>query len=190
MGYLPIFVAAGGRRCIVIGGGDAAESKVCALVEAGAVVTVVSREISAGIKCQVDGGKVRYLPRQYEYGDLRGNWLVYIATEDVAATRAAAEEASELQILLNVVDDAELSSFISPATFKRGALQVAISTGGSSPTVARMLRERLEQQILPEYALVLDIMRRARQLLRNREPDPSARARILKSLAAALLDSV
>jgi siroheme synthase-like protein len=190
MGYLPIFLDLGGRLCLVIGGGDFAEAKVRALLDAGAIITIVSREATDGIKLQAAGGKVHHLAREYEYGDLRGKSLAYVATENSEIARAAAKEARELGIPLNVVDNPESSTFISPATFRRGDLQIAISTGGSSPAVASMLRHRLEQQIGPGYALVLEIMRRTRQFLRNREADQRTRAFILKSLAGALLDSV
>jgi precorrin-2 dehydrogenase / sirohydrochlorin ferrochelatase len=188
MGYLPIFLDVSRRPCLVIGGSEFAEAKVRTLLDAGADVTVVSREASDGIKLQAADGKIRYVAREYEYGDLRGVALVYVAAKNPEITRSAAREAHELGIPLNVVDNPESSTFISPATFKRGDLQIAISTGGSSPAMARMLRQRLEQQIGPGYAPVLDIMRRARHFLRSREADQRARALALKSLARALLD--
>ncbi len=190
MGYLPIFLDLGGRPCIVIGGGEVAEAKVRALVEAGAIVTVVSPTTSAGIKQAVDGGKVRHIARAYRCGDLQGNCLAYVVTGDAEAASHAATEARELGIPINVADNPKLSSFISPATFKRGDLQIAISTSGSSPAVARMVREQLEQRIGPEYAFVLEIMRGARHYLRRRQSDHRTRARILNSLAATLLASV
>jgi precorrin-2 dehydrogenase / sirohydrochlorin ferrochelatase len=190
MGYLPIFLDLGRRPCLVIGGGEFAEAKVRALVDAGAIVTVVSREATDVIKLLAAGGEVRHLAREYHYGDLRGNTIVYVATENHEVVHCAVREARELGILLNVVDNPECSTFISPAAFKRGDLQIAISTSGSSPAVARMLRQRLEQQIGPGYAFVLEIMRRARQFLRKSEANQRARACILKSLAGALLDSI
>jgi precorrin-2 dehydrogenase len=188
MGYLPIFLDVDRRRCLVIGSGKLAEAKVRALLEADALVTVVSHQASDAIKFQAAGGKIRHIAREYEYGDLRGAALVYVATSNPEIVRCIAQEARELGIPLNIADNPASSTFISPATFKRGDLQIAISTGGSSPAMARMLRERLEQQFGPGYALMLAIMRRARHFLRSREADQSARALILKSLAQALLD--
>jgi precorrin-2 dehydrogenase/sirohydrochlorin ferrochelatase len=190
MGYLPIFVDLRGRQCIVIGGGDSAEAKVRALLDAGAIVTVVSRDAANEIKSRAAAGEISYLAREYERGDLHGKWLAYIANTSDEVVRHAADEARELGILLNVVDDPQSSIFISPAILRRGDLQIAITTGGSSPAIAQMLRQRLEQWIGPEYGPVLEIMRRARQFLRPREPDQHVRAKVMKSLAAALLDSV
>ena len=189
MGYLPIFLDVSGRPCLVIGCGELSEARVRTLLDAGAIVTVVSREATDEIKFQAAGGKIRHLAREYKYGDLHGKSLAYVTAGDSGVTQCAVQEARELGIPLNVADHPESSTFISPATFKRGDLQIAISTGGSSPAVARMLRQRLEQQIGPGYALVLEIMRRARQFLRNREADQRTRASVLKSLAGALLDS-
>jgi precorrin-2 dehydrogenase / sirohydrochlorin ferrochelatase len=190
MGYLPIFLDLEDRPCVVIGGGESAEAKVQVLLEAGAFVTVVSSAAADALNLLAEAGKIRHLAREYEYGDLRGHALAYVATANAEVARRAANEAREIGIPLNVVDNPESSTFISPATFRRGHLQIAISTGGSSPAVARMIRQRLEEQFGPDYAVVLQIMRRARQFLGIREPDQHARARILKSLAAALLDSV
>jgi len=190
MGYLPIFLDLRGQPCLVIGGGENAQAKVGALLEADGIVTVVSTTATDGIKLLASDGRLRLLAREYEYGDLLGKSLVYVATGNAEISRRAALEARERGILLNVVDDPEASTFISPATFKRGDLQIAISTSGSSPALARMLRERLQQQIGPGYAALPLIMGRARKFLRQREADQHKRAFMLKSLATTLLDSV
>jgi siroheme synthase-like protein len=190
MGYLPVFLDLGGRPCVVFGGGGLAAAKLRDLLEAGAIVTVVSREAGDEIKLQAREGKVRHLARDYEYGDLRGKSLAYVATDDPEIVRRTFLEARELGIPLNVIEHPDSSTFISPATLKRGDLQIAISTGGSSPAVASLIRQRLEQQIGASYGWLLEIMRQARQFLRKREADQRTRAVILKSLAGALLDSV
>jgi siroheme synthase-like protein len=190
MGYLPIFLDLGGRPCIVIGGGDSAAPKVAALLKAGAIVTIISPDLCDEIRSQATLGKALHLAREYQYGDLRGNSIVYVAAANYEIVSSVAREARELGIPLNVVDNPEFSSFISPATFRRGDLQVAISTSGASPAIARILRERLEQEIGSEYAVLLEIMRQARKFLRLREPNEAARSGVLNSLAETLLCSV
>ncbi|MBV8774330.1 MAG: bifunctional precorrin-2 dehydrogenase/sirohydrochlorin ferrochelatase [Deltaproteobacteria bacterium] len=189
MGYVPIFLEVRGRQCIVIGGGESAEAKVRGLLDAGAIVTVISADLAEEIKSLARAGQLRYVAREYEYGDLRGNVLAYVTLASNEVVCRVAGEARELGIPLNVADRPEYSTFISPARLRRGDLEIAISTSGSSPALARMLRERLEQQIGPRYGAILEIMRRARQLLRRREPDQRLRASVLKSLAASLMDS-
>jgi siroheme synthase-like protein len=130
------------------------------------------------------------LSREFQSGDLRGSLLVYVAADGPDVIHSAADEARALGIPINVVDNPAASTFISPAILKRGDLQVAISTGGASPALARLMRQRLERQIGPQYELLLEIMRRARHFVRVCESDQRARAAILNSLAAVLLDSV
>jgi precorrin-2 dehydrogenase / sirohydrochlorin ferrochelatase len=189
MGYLPIFLDVGGRQCVVIGNGDSADAKIRALLDAGAIVTVVSPDPGAEIRSLAAAGELRHFAREYEYGDLRGKLVAYIAGASNKIVCRVASDARDLGIPLNVVDQPESSTFISPATFRRGDLQIAISTSGSSPALARILRQRLEQQIGPGYGSVLEIMRRARQFVRGREPNHRVRARILNSLAASLMDT-
>jgi precorrin-2 dehydrogenase/sirohydrochlorin ferrochelatase len=190
MGYLPIFLDVAGRPCIVIGDGEVAEGKVRALIEAGANVTVVSAAASAALTNVADKGELRHVPREYEYGDLHGNYLAYVASRDPETARRAAEEARELGILINIADNPERSNFISPAIVKSGDLQIAISTSGASPAVARKLREQMQQRFGPEYAFLLEIMRRARRYLRRHQADQRERARRLNALAVTLLGSV
>jgi precorrin-2 dehydrogenase / sirohydrochlorin ferrochelatase len=187
MGYLPIFADLSGRSCIVIGGGELAAAKVAILLKAGAAVTVISPALNAVLTGAAERGKVRHVARTYIKGDLRGSFLVYVAIDDIAMARRVAGEARELGIMVNVPDNPALCSFISPASFRHGDLQVAISTSGSSPAMARLLREHLEEQIGPQYSVLLEIMRRARNYLRSRETDAQRRADILRSLASGLL---
>jgi siroheme synthase-like protein len=190
MGYIPIFLDVSGRRCIVIGRGDAIEGKIDALLEAGAIVTVVSADANLELASRNRAGVLRHLARDYREGDLHGNVVAYIANASDEAARRAVAEAHRFGILLNVADNREVSSFISPAVVRRGDLQIAISTGGSSPSLAAMIRQRLEGQIGWEYAVLLQILRCARQFLGAHESDTKVRKSILKSLAAALLDSL
>jgi precorrin-2 dehydrogenase/sirohydrochlorin ferrochelatase len=190
MGYLPIFVDLARLRCVVIGAGEVAASKVNALIAHGADVTVVSADAGGKITEAAAAGKLRHVNRSYIYGDLRGNRIAYVVTDDLEVIERAVQEAREFGILLNVADNPAVSDFISPAVVQRGDLQIAISTSGASPSLARLLRERLERQLGPQYERLVEILRRARQYVRTHEANSAARARILKSLAAALLDCI
>ena len=100
MGYLPIFLEVRGRPCLVVGGGETAERKARALIEAEAEVTIVSPSFREGIASI----HVRYLARAYEQGDMRGFALVYAASDDPDLNQRLAAEARELGIPINVVD--------------------------------------------------------------------------------------
>src|SRR5947209_6028925 len=114
MGYLPIFLDVGGQQCIVIGGGESAEAKVRSLIEAGAIVTVVNPDPGEEIRSRAAAGELRHSVREYEYGDLRGNLLAYIAGASNQIVCRVASEARELGIPLNVVDQPDSSTFITP----------------------------------------------------------------------------
>ena len=188
MGYIPIFLDVTGRRCVVVGGGEIAARKVESLLAAGAEVAIVSPVLSApSLIAIVDRGLATHIARAYHRGDIAGCALAYAATDDEDLHRALAEEARALGIPLNVVDVPELCSFIAPAVVKRGALQIAISTGGASPAFAARLRRELEKQFGIEYGIALKVMRAARRRLHGEEIDPVDRMSRLKDLAESRL---
>ena len=191
MGYIPIFFDVTGRPCIVIGGGEVAARKIESLIEAGARVTVVSPRLSPPLQAAVARGLVTHIARDYAPGDIKGCVLVYAATDDPKLHRELAAEARTLGIPINVADVPELCSFIAPAVVKRGALQIAISTGGASPAFAARIRRELEDRFGAEYALTLDLMRAARRRLHADEIAPVERMRRLTDLAnSALPDAI
>jgi precorrin-2 dehydrogenase/sirohydrochlorin ferrochelatase len=191
MGYIPIFLDVTGRECVVVGGGEVAERKVEALLNAGAHVTVVSPRLSQSLESIAARGLVTHIARDYERGDIRGCVLVYAASDDPKLHRELVAEARALGIPINVVDVPELCTFISPAVVNRGDLQIAISTGGASPAFAARLRRALEDQFGTEYALTLKVLRAARRRLHADEMDPADRMRRLKELAdSALPDAI
>src|SRR5882724_9112024 len=192
MGYIPIFLDVAGRRCVVVGGGEVAARKVESLLAAEAQVTVVSPSLAAlPLSAAVERGMVQHIARAYQRGDIAGCALVYAATDDRELHRALAGEARALGIPLNVVDVPDLCSFIAPAVVKRGALQIAISTGGASPAFAARIRRELEKQFGIEYGIALIVLRAARRRLHGIELDPAARMRRLKDLAdSRLLDAI
>jgi precorrin-2 dehydrogenase / sirohydrochlorin ferrochelatase len=185
MGYLPIFIDASERHCVVIGGGEIAERKTRSLIEAGAAVTVVSPALTAGLAAMANGGAIRHLARTYQAGDLDGAFLAFAASGEVETERAAAAEARARGVLINVADVTELCSFIAPAVIKRGDLQIAISTSGASPAFARKIREELEERFGPEYELMIDLLAASRQWLRVREGDVNTRTRLLTALVGS-----
>jgi precorrin-2 dehydrogenase/sirohydrochlorin ferrochelatase len=191
MAYIPIFLDVTGRDCVVVGGGEVAARKVESLLGAGARVTVVSPRVSPPLASLAANGSVIHIARDYRRGDIRGCVLAYAATDDPKLHRELAAEARALGIPVNVVDVPELCTFIAPAVMKRGALQIAISTGGASPAFAARLRRELEDRFGTEYALTLEVLRAARRRLHAGEIDPAERMRRLKDLAnSALPDAI
>ncbi len=154
----PVFVKLASKLCTVVGGGEVAARKVRALLDCEARVRVIAPRLCATLSTLVASGEVEHLARSYEPGDLDGSTLAFGATDDSRVNQAVYREAEGLGILVNVVDQPELCSFYVPSTITRGPIQVAISTGGASPALARRLRELLEEVITPEYGQLASLL--------------------------------
>ena len=180
MAYYPIFLELRDRACLVIGGGPVAERKVEGLVEAGARVTVVSPTVTDRLSTWAATGVAVHIARPYRSEDLSAQDVVFVATDDHDVTTAVVQDARARRIWLNAADDAARSDFILPSVLRRGALTVAVGTGGASPALARVIRQELESYFTDDYAALVDIAADARQELRRRgqsaSPDAWQRA--------------
>jgi precorrin-2 dehydrogenase / sirohydrochlorin ferrochelatase len=168
MRYYPVFLDLTGRRCIVIGGGVVAERKVDGLLAAGAHVTVVSPEISEGLRRLILQPSLEHLARKYERGDLAGFAIAFVATDDRAVNAAIFDEARSRGIWVNCADDPSHCDFISPAMIRRGELAIAISSGGASPAATRAIREELESHLTGDFAELVQTASEVRADLRQR----------------------
>ena len=144
MRYFPLFLDLAGKPVLLVGGGAVASRKFSLLADAGARVTVVAPLLGEEIAAALARGAIAYQAREFDAADVAGMWLVVAATDDRAVNAAVAAAANGARIPCNVVDDRELSSFIMPAIIDRSPVQIAVSTGGASPVLARLIRERLE----------------------------------------------
>ena len=166
--YYPVYLNLAGRCCAVFGGGAVAEGKLVKLIETGALVTVISPQVTPAIESLASRGKVQWEPREYQSGDLQGVHLGIAATDDRDVNRQIAGEAERLGVILNVVDDPELCGFIAPSVVERGSVTLAISTGGASPALARKLRESLANHPALEWADLAQVLSRARREVKKR----------------------
>ncbi len=160
---------------VVVGGGEVGFRKVESLVAAGASVRVVAPELHQGIVDLAKRGAVSVVDRGYEQGDLDGAVLAVAATSDREVNRAVAAEAEERHILVNVVDAPELCNFIVPSVIHRDELTVAISTGGLSPSLAKHIRQKLEETLVPEYGAFLRMLGGLRGRVRRELALPAQR---------------
>jgi precorrin-2 dehydrogenase/sirohydrochlorin ferrochelatase len=167
VGGFPVVLELAGRPCLVVGGGPVAERKVDGLLEAGARVTIVSRRVTPGLHAAAGAGRVRLVPRAWEPGDLDGHALVFVATDDTAVNAAIAAAARARGVWVNAADDPAHCDFILPSVLRRGALTVAVSTGGASPALSRAIREELEAYFTEDYAVLARVAAEARRELRR-----------------------
>ncbi|MBU6248810.1 MAG: siroheme synthase CysG [Xanthomonadaceae bacterium] len=175
MKLYPLFADLRDRPVLVVGGGAVAERKAAMLVEAGARVTVGAPALSNGLQAWVAAGRIAHRPGTFEPEWLDDAWLVVAATDDAALHGRIAELAAARRIFVNVVDDAERSSFQVPAVIDRAPITIAISSGGDAPMFARLLRERLETLLDHSLGTLAMLAARLRRRIRLRHPQPAAR---------------
>jgi len=167
MGYFPVFLDLTGRRCLMVGGGPVAAHRVEGLVAAGARVTVISPRVTAALDALAAAGRIDLESRAYRAGDLAGFDLVFVATDAREVNASVAREARERGAWVNAADDPANCTFILPALVRRGDLTVAVATGGSSPALARAVREELEGYLTEEYGTLAAIAAEVRLEVRT-----------------------
>jgi siroheme synthase-like protein len=174
MSYYPIFLNLSGQRCLVVGGGAVAERKVAGLLDAEASVTIVSPTLTVELTRLVKEKKIRHFMRDYRKGDLSGYRLAFVATDTSQVNRAVYEEAQEVEVFINTADDPAHCDFILPSVLRRGKLQVAVATGGTSPALSRAIREELEQYFTEDYSILSEIVAELRRELIDKNVSANA----------------
>jgi uroporphyrin-III C-methyltransferase / precorrin-2 dehydrogenase / sirohydrochlorin ferrochelatase len=184
MDYLPIFLKITGRKALVVGGGPVAARKVAWLRKAGARVTVVAPTIVAELAALARDGTLDHRAREFQAADLRHQALVIAATNDAPLNRRVHLLASDANLPVNVVDCPELCSFIVPSIVDRSPVVVAISSGGSAPVLARLLRARLEALLPHTLGRLARAAAGFRKQVKQRLRDASARRRFWEGVFA------
>ncbi len=175
MNFLPVFLDLKNRPCAVIGGGEVALRKVSLLLEAGARVTVHAPAVGETLRRWIDDAKVRHVTGEFSPPSLDGCALVIAATDDKAVNRRVSDAARERNIPVNVVDQPELCTFIMPSIVDRSPVIVAVSTGGASPVLARLIRARLETLIPAGYGRLARLVASFRDKVKQRFTHSSRR---------------
>ena len=188
MDFLPIFFDIKQKPCLVVGGGEVAARKVSLLLKAQAAVTVVSPDLSHELADWLEEGKLTHVARGFEDADMEQPVLAIAATDNREVNQRVSKLAQDRSIPVNVVDDPSLGSFITPSIVDRSPVQIAISTGGSSPVLARMIRTKLEGCIPAAYgrlgALVSDFREKVKAKFTNVDQRRAFWESILESTVA------
>lgn len=166
--YYPVYLNLAGKHCVILGGGTIAQGKIAALRDAGAQITVISPQATDGIKRAAQRGQITWIGREYQPGDLDGAFIAVAATNVWHVNRQIHEEAEELGVLLNVVDDPDQCSFIAPSIVRRDPITLAISTGGASPALARKMRELLSESKVLQWAELAPVLAQARRVIKEK----------------------
>ncbi len=170
MENLPIFMNLKDRNVLVIGGGVVAVRKAELLLQAGARVTLIAPRACKELLALHDAGKVVWKEQTFGPGIVRNYRLVVAATDNQAINRLVFDECERHGIPVNVADQPQLCSFILPSIVERGPITIAVSTGGRSPILARLLKARLETYIPAGFGVLADLLGRYRNAVKVRFP--------------------
>jgi precorrin-2 dehydrogenase/sirohydrochlorin ferrochelatase len=167
MRYYPICLDVKDKRCVIVGGGEVSARKIGFLLNCMADIVVISPQINEEINKFVQEKKIEWIDRDYKSNDLKGAFLVIIATDDQGLNKEISQKSRDLGILVNMASSAEDSTFILPAVLNRGSLSIAISTEGKSPALAKKIRDDLSIMFGKEYIRFVDLLGSLRQTVKN-----------------------
>lgn len=180
----PMFLKLEERRCLFVGAGKVGEPKIAGLLDTGALIRVVALEASSVVHEWARCGKVELELRPFSPEDLDGMFLTIVATNSRSLNERVYNEARKRGVLCNVVDVPDLCDFFYPAVVRRGDLQIAVSTGGQSPSLAQKIRQQLEKQFGPAYAQWVAELGETRRLILASDLDRERKLQLLHSLAS------
>ena len=176
--YYPVFLDLRGRLVTVVGGGPVAARKIDGLLKCACHIKVVAPEI----RPEIESLPLEFVRREYAAADLLGASLVFAVTDDDELNALIARDAAAAGIWCNAASAPETGNFIVPALFERGPIKIAISTGGSSPALAKRLRFELGCQIGREYEQLALILNRIRPLVLAQPGGSATHQRIFELL--------
>ncbi len=185
MNPYPVSLNLANRLCLVVGGGKVAERKITGLLRAGAAVRLVSPEATEALEtlaaeAQIDWQRERYVPSGTGVWD--GVFLAMACTDNREVNAEVTRNAQAQQILALCADNPEAGNFVSAAQITRGELVLTVSTGGGSPTLSAVLRERLEAEFGPEWAQLVEMLGRQREFVKTNPTEAGRKAAVRRVL--------
>ena len=156
--YYPIFVDLHNKNVLVVGGGEVAERKILNLLRYGCRIHVVSPELTSQLEKLVAEKKIQHIPEQSLNEAMSESYMVIAATDDPVVNGQIASRAKERGLLFNAVDQPRDCNFIMPSIVKSGDLQIAISTGGKSPALAKKIRKEMQTLFGSEYGSLVELL--------------------------------
>ena len=183
----PLFADLRGRRVLVVGAGSVAARKIRALLDTGASIIVVALHAGNEVTTLARDGRIELVVAAFAEYRLDDAWLVVAATNDAATNARIAAAAEARRVFANVVDDSALSNVQLPAVVQRGRLQVAISSAGAAPMLARHLRARIETVLDDSLGDLLELFERHREAIRARWSDLAQRRRWFERVLAGVV---
>ncbi len=175
MDYFPLFLKLKQKDCLIIGGGEVAARKIDLLCRAEAKITVIAENFSESVQMLAAKESLRLIKKTFADSDLDKQFLIVCATDDRPLNQHIATLAKQRGILINVVDNPDLCSFIFPAIIDRSPIIAAVSSGGASPVLARLLRAKIESIIAPGYGKLARLAEKYRSNVKQHFKIPAQR---------------
>ncbi len=175
MDYFPVFLKLKQQNCLVIGAGEIAARKIELLARAGAAITVIADTIGPAVADMQTRHTLIIKHKSFEKKDVNGFRLVVSATNNIDTNKLVAQTATENNIPVNVVDNPALCSFIFPAIIDRSPIVAAVSSGGASPVLARLLRAKIESTIPQGFGHLAQLAEKFRNQVKQHIDQPAQR---------------
>lgn len=156
--YYPIMIDIENKPCLIIGGGKVAYRKVNELLRYNAKINLISKGINEDVQKLIDEKKINYLGKAYNSALLEKACLVIAATNDKELNKKVIEDCDKMNILVNSVDSPKESSFIQPSKIRKGDITISVSTGGKSPILSKIIRDKVDELIKDSYSGYLEIL--------------------------------
>jgi precorrin-2 dehydrogenase/sirohydrochlorin ferrochelatase len=166
----PIFLDLRKVPCLVVGGGPVATRKVMALRTAGADVLLVSPKITAHLQSLVKRGAIEWINKPYSPIYLKRMRLVIAATNNTTVNHKIYTDAERRGLFANVVDDLDYCRFVAPARYSGGSLEIAVTTGGAAPAIAKIIRDDIDNFIGKRYAPIVTFLGKRRAKIKRLSP--------------------
>jgi len=177
MQNLPIFLNVQGKRTLIVGSGVAAARKADLLLRAGSELTIVTPDLGDELARLAESFAFTHQATALKAGDLEGCMIAFGCSEDDALNQNLRELAGRAGIMVNVTDKTEDCDFIMPAVVDRSPLLIAISSGGTSPLLVRMLKARFETTIPSSYGRLAEFAGKYRDSIKTLIPNMTRRRR-------------
>mgnify|MGYP001107714209 CR=1 FL=1 len=144
-----------GRRVVVVGGGQVAQRRLPRLIASGAVIEVVSPQVTPAVEGMASAGEITWTERGYADGDLDGAWYVVACADDAAVNVAVGEEAQRRRVFCVRADDGTAGSAVTPASGDHDGMTIGVLAGGvhrRSAAVRTALVEALQAGVVDDVA--------------------------------------
>jgi precorrin-2 dehydrogenase/sirohydrochlorin ferrochelatase len=182
MEYFPIFIDMQNKNVLIIGQYRILEFKIEKMIEAGAKIKYLADLLPDKIKKHIKSGRVQFFQDQFDIKYLDDVWLVVCGSNDIELKENIAKTTMERNIFCNFVDEAPISSFISPSVISKGDITIAVSTKGKSPALNKYLKNEILNRIGDEYIVLTDILGKIRQKVIDKIPDQKTRSDLFDSI--------